>query len=93
MSYAANTSSGSVKFADPVRVGTVTFPAGTYAIHWEPGAKDVQVVISGHGHEVTVPATVAATGAKDEVLTHRDGSAQVVEGFTVKANSFTIKSN
>ena len=91
MSYAANQESGSVSFPSAVRVGTNNLPAGTYAIHWEPGASDVQVTLSGHGQKISVPATVAPATGRDEVLTRRDGGAQVVEGFTVKTTSFTIK--
>jgi hypothetical protein len=91
MSYAATTGSGSVSFPSAVRVGTNNLPAGTYAVHWQEGSGDVQVTLSGHGHEVSVPAKVAPGVGSDEVFMHRDGSAQVVEGFTVKATSFTIK--
>jgi hypothetical protein len=44
-----------------------------------------------HGHEVSVSATVAPSVGSAQVLMHRDGSAKVVEGFTVKATSFTTK--
>jgi hypothetical protein len=91
MSYAATTGSGSVSFPSAVRVGQNNLPAGTYAVHWQEGSGDVQVTLSGHGHQVSVPATVAPGVGRDEVLMHRDGGAQVVEGFTVKATSFTLK--
>jgi hypothetical protein len=90
MSYAA-TGSGSVSFPSAVRVGQNNLPAGTYAVHWQEGSSDVQVTLSGQGHQVSVPATVAPGAGADEVLMHRDGTAQVVEGFTVKATSFTLK--
>jgi virulence-associated protein VagC len=91
MSYAATQESGSVSFPSAVRVGTNNLPAGTYAVRWQPGSSDVQVTLSGHGQKVSIPATVAPGTGADEVLLHRDGSAQVVEGFTVKETSFTIK--
>ena len=91
MSYAATTGAGSVSFPTAVRVGANNLPAGTYAVHWQEGSSDVQVTLSGHGHQVSVPATVAPGVGSDQVLMHRDGSAQVVEGFTVKATSFTLK--
>jgi hypothetical protein len=91
MSYAASTGSGSVNFPTTVRVGANSLPAGTYAVHWQEGSSDVQVTLSGHGHQLSVPATVAPSAGTDEVLMRRDGSAQVVEGFTVKATSFTLK--
>lgn len=94
-SYAATTGSGSVSFPSAVRIGANNLPAGTYAVHWQEGSSDVQVTLSGQraraGHQVSVPATVAPGVGSDQVLMHRDGSAQVVEGFTVKATSFTLK--
>jgi Protein of unknown function (DUF2911) len=89
MTYAAD--SGSLRFPDPVRIGSTNLPAGTYAIHWQPGASEVQVKISGNGQSVEVPATVAPSNVRDELLTHREGTTEVVEGFTVKSTSFTIK--
>ncbi len=91
VAYAANKESGSVSFPSTVRVGTNTLPAGTYAIHWQEGSSDVQVTISGNGHQISVPATVAAGSGPDEVLIHRDGSTEVVDGFTVKETTLTIK--
>jgi hypothetical protein len=91
MSYAANTGSGSVTFPSTVRVGSNSLPAGTYAVRWQEGSSDVQVTLSGHGHQLSVPATVAPSAGTDQVLMRKDGGAQVVEGFTVKATSFTIK--
>jgi hypothetical protein len=91
MSYAATTGSGSVSFPTAVRVGESNLPAGTYAVHWQEGSSDVQVTLSGHGHQVSVPATVAPVTGRDEVLMHRNGTAQVVEGFIVKATSFTLR--
>jgi hypothetical protein len=91
ISYAADRESGSVSFPSAVRIGTDDLPAGTYAIHWQPGSSDAQVTLSGKGHEISVPATVAPGAGPDEVLLHRDGKTQVVEGFTVKATTFTIK--
>jgi len=90
-SYAADRESGSISFPSAVRIGTNDLPAGTYAIHWQPGSSDAQVTLSGKGHEISVPATVAPGVGPDEVLMHRDGKTQVVEGFTVKATTFTIK--
>jgi hypothetical protein len=91
VSYAATRESGSVSFPGTVRVGTNTLPAGTYAIHWQEGSSEVQVTISGNGHEISVPATVAPGSGPDEVLIHRDGSAEVVDGFIVKETTLTIK--
>jgi hypothetical protein len=91
MSYATDKESGSVSFPSAVRVGTNNLPAGTYAIHWQPGSGDNQVTLSGKGHEISVPATIAPGVGRDEVLMHRDGKTQVVEGFTVKSTNFTIK--
>ncbi len=51
----------------------------------------MQVTLSGHGQKISVPATVAPGVGMDQVLMHRDGSTQVVEGFIVKATSFTLK--
>jgi hypothetical protein len=91
MSYAANQESGSVSFPSSVRVGTNNLPAGTYKVHWQAGSNDAQVTLSGNGQQITVPATVAPSTRRDEVLEHRDGSAQILDGFTVKDTSFTIK--
>ena len=91
MSYAGNQESGSVSFPSTVRVGTNNLPAGTYKIHWQAGSSDAQVTLSGNGHQITVPATVAAGNGPDQVLIHRDGSCQVVDGFTVKETNFTLK--
>jgi hypothetical protein len=91
MSFAANQESGSVSFPSTVRVGSNNLPAGTYKIHWQVGSSDAQVTISGNGHQVTVPATVAPASGPDQVLEHRDGSGQVVDGFTVKETNFTLK--
>jgi hypothetical protein len=83
MTYAANNESGSLRFPTPVRLGATNLPAGTYAIHWTPGAGEVQVKISGNGQSVDVPATLAPSSVRDELLTHREGATEVVEGFTV----------
>jgi hypothetical protein len=91
MSYAAGKESGSVSFPSAVRVGTNNLPAGTYAIHWQPGSSDAQVTLSGKGQEISVPATVTPGVGRDEVFMHRDGKTQVVDGFIVKATTFTIK--
>ena len=91
MAYAATTGSGSVSFPSAVRVGANNLPAGTYAVHWQEGSSVVQVTLSGHGQKISVPATVAPGVGMDQVLMHRDGSTQVVEGFIVKATSFTLK--
>jgi hypothetical protein len=91
VSYAATRESGSVSFPSTVRVGANSLPAGTYAIHWQEGSSEVQVTISGNGHEISVPATVAPGSGTDQVLIHRDGSAEVVDGFIVKDTTFTIK--
>jgi hypothetical protein len=91
VSYAATRESGSVSFPSTVRVGTNTLPAGTYAIHWQEGSSEVQVTISGNGHEISVPATVAPGSGPDQVLIHRDGSTEIVDGFIVKDTTFTIK--
>jgi hypothetical protein len=91
MAFGASSESGSLRFLTPVRVGSTNLPAGTYSIHWQTGASEVEVKISGNGHSVDVPATVAPSAVRDELLTHRDGATEVVEGFTVKSTSFTIK--
>jgi hypothetical protein len=91
MTYAANNESGSLRFPTAVRVGATNLPAGTYAVHWQPGASEVQVKISGNGQTVEVPATVSPSSVRDELLTRRDGTTEVVEGFTVKSTNFTIK--
>ncbi len=91
MCFAATNESGSLNFPTPVRVGSNNLPAGTYAIHWQAGSGEEQVKISGNGHNIAVPATVAPSAVKEELLTRREGSTDVVEGFTVKATSFTIK--
>lgn len=91
MSYAANKESGSVSFPISVRIGANNLPAGTYEIHWVAGSSETQVTISGEGHEISVPATATPGVGQDQVLIHRVGSVQVVDGFTVKATNFTIK--
>jgi hypothetical protein len=91
MSYAANQESGSVSFPNTVRVGANDLPPGTYKIQWQAGESDVQVTLSGNGHKVSVPATAAPGAGPDQVLEHRDGSTQVVDGFKVKETNLTIK--
>jgi hypothetical protein len=91
ISYAATKESGSVSFPSTVRVGTNSLPAGTYAIHWQEGSSNEQVTISGNGHQISVPVTVAPGSGPDQVLIHRDGSGEVVDGFIVKETTFTIK--
>ena len=91
MSYGANQESGSVSFPNTVRVGANNLPAGTYKVHWQAGSSEVQVTLSGNGHEISVPATATPGVGQDQVLEHRVGNTQVVEGFTVKDTSFTIK--
>jgi hypothetical protein len=90
MSYAAN-ESGSVSFPSTVRVGTNNLPAGTYKARWQAGSSDTQITLSGEGHQITVPATVAPGTGPNQVHLHRDGSAQVVDGFTVKETNITLK--
>ena len=91
VSYAATRESGSVSFPGTVRVGTNTLPAGTYAVHWQEGSSEVQVTISGNGHEISIPATVAPGSGPAQVLIHRDGNTEIVDGFTVRDTTFTIK--
>jgi hypothetical protein len=91
MSFAATQESGSVSFPNTVRVGANNLPAGTYSVHWEAGSNDVQVMLSGNGHKVSVPATTAPGSGQDQVLEHRVGNTQVVDGFRVKDTNFTIK--
>lgn len=91
MSYAADQASGSVSFPDAVRVGATSLPAGIYKVHWQMGSNDTQITLSGKGRQVTVPATISAGAGPDQVLEHRDGSTQVVDGFTAKGTNFTIK--
>ena len=91
MSYAANQESGSISFPDTVRVGTNNLPAGTYTVHWQLGSSDVQLTLSGKGHQISVPATVSTGVGQDQVLLHKDGSAEVLDGFTVKDTNFSIK--
>ncbi len=91
VSFAANQESGSVSFPNTVRVGTNNLPAGTYKIHWQTGSNDVQVTLSGNGKQITVPATVIPGTGSDQVLEHKDGVSQVVDGFTVKETNFTLK--
>ncbi len=92
VSFAAAKESGSVSFPSTVRVGTATLPAGTYSVHWDAGSSnDVQLQLSGKGHDVSVPATAAPAVTRDEVLIHRAGTTDVVDGFTVKTTSFTLK--
>jgi hypothetical protein len=83
-------SQGGVTFPNAVRVGKDSLPAGRYEVHWQPGSSDGPVTISGNGHKVSVPAKLAATNGPDEVLMHREGNDQVVDGFTVKAVSFSL---
>jgi hypothetical protein len=80
-----------VSFPSAVRVGQNNLPAGTYAVHWQEGSSDAQVTLSGHGQKISIPATVAPGVGMDQVLMHRDGKSQVVDGFIVKATSFTLK--
>jgi len=91
MSFAANQESGSVSFPNTVRVGTNNLPAGTYKIHWQAGSSDAQVTLSGNGHQITIPATVAPATGPDQVLEHRDGGTQVVDGFIAKETNFTLE--
>ena len=91
MSYAANHESGSVSFPSTVQVGANNLPAGTYTVHWQAGSNEVQLKLSGNGHEISVPATATPAVGQDQVLEHRVGSTQVVDGFTVKDTNFTIK--
>jgi hypothetical protein len=91
MCYAADQESGSVSFPDTVRVGATSLPAGTYKVHWQAGSNDTQITLSGKGRQVTVPATLSPGARRDQVLEHRDGNTQVVDGFTAKGANFTIK--
>jgi hypothetical protein len=91
MSYAATQQSGSVSFPNTVRVGANNLPAGTYKVHWQAGSSDSELTLSGNGHQVTVPATLAPATGPDQVFEHRDGSSQVVDGFIVKETNFTLK--
>ena len=91
MSYGANQESGSVSFPNTVSVGANNLPAGTYKVRWQAGSSEVQVTLSGNGHEISVPATATPGVGQDQVLEHRVGNTQVVEGFTVKDTSFIIK--
>jgi hypothetical protein len=89
-SYAAN-ESGSVSLPTAVRVGANNLPAGTYKVRWQAGSSDAQITLSGEGHQITFPATVAPGTGPDQVHLHRDGSAQVLDGFIVKERSITLK--
>ena len=89
VNFAAAKESGSVSFPNEVRVGNTTLPAGSYSVHWEAGGN--QVKLSGNGKEVSVPVAEGPGNNRGEVLMHHAGNADVVDGFTVKSTSFTIK--
>jgi hypothetical protein len=91
VSYGANQESGSVSFPNTVCVGANNLPAGTYKVRWQAGSSDVQVMLSGNGHEISVPATATPGVGPAQVLEHRVGNTQVVDGFTVKDTNITIK--
>ena len=89
VSFAATKESGSVSFPNTVQVGNTTLPAGNYSVHWEAGSNEVK--LTGNGKEVSVPVTEGPGATRGEVLMHRAGNVDVVDGFTVKSTSFTIK--
>jgi hypothetical protein len=91
MSYGANQESGSVSFPNTVRVGANDLPAGTYKVRWQAGSSEVQITLSGNGHEISVPATATPSVGQNQVLEHRVGNTQVVDGFTIKDTNLTIK--
>jgi hypothetical protein len=91
MSYGANQESGSVSFPNTVRVGANDLPAGTYKVRWQAGSSEVQVTLSGNGHEISVLATATPGVGQNQVFEHRVGNTQMVDGFTVKDTNFTIK--
>jgi hypothetical protein len=91
ISYASQQRVWIFEFPHRSPCGNPNLPAGTYAIHWQTGASEVEVKISGNGHSVDLPATVAPSAVRDELLTHHEGTAEVVEGFTVKSTSFRPK--
>jgi hypothetical protein len=91
MSFAFTQESGSVSFPNTVRVGAQSLPAGMYKVRWQAGSSDAELTLSGNGHQVTVPATLAPAAGPDQVFEHRDGNGQVVDGFIVKETNFTLK--
>jgi hypothetical protein len=90
LSFAANEAKGGVSFPNAVRIGNQSLPAGRYEVHWQPGASDAPVTISGNGHKISVPAKLASAPGPDVVDMHASGKDQVVDGFTTKSTSFTI---
>jgi hypothetical protein len=90
VTFAASQGAGGVTFPNAVRIGKDSLPAGRYEVHWQSGSSDGPVTISGNGRKFSVAAKLAATNGPDQVLMHREGNDQVVDGFTVKAVSFSI---
>jgi hypothetical protein len=93
--YAAAGHSAPVTFYETVHIGADSLPAGDYTIHWADGPGVVDLTITGNKHKLTVPVTISSHNAAngDQVIITGDDKATVLQGFAVKSQTLTIKTD
>lgn len=91
-SFAAAGHSTSITIDTDVHAGATSIPAGHYQLRWTADSGDTDAVLAANKHQYTIPVTVKTGSTGDnEVLTHSDGNAQVLEGFKVKGLLLTVR--
>jgi hypothetical protein len=91
--YAAPGHSGSVTIDTEVHAGATSIPAGHYTLRWAADSGNTDLVLAANKHEYTVPVTIKQDSARgdNQVLTHSDGGAQILEGFKVKDQLLMVR--
>jgi hypothetical protein len=94
-SFAASGHSSSVKLYTDVHAGATSIPAGDYTLHWAADSGDTDLTISAGKLHYSIPVTVKRSPDKQTgntgVLTHNDGTADVLDGFRIKDTLLMVR--
>jgi hypothetical protein len=77
--FAADSGTGKIRLATPVKVGTVDLPAGDYKVSWTGTGDNAQVNLKqGNVSATTSAKVVEAKHSTDAVVTKSDNGARVI---------------
>lgn len=77
--FAADSGSGTVRFDNPVKVGSTELPAGSYKVTWTGSGDNAQVTLKQGKTVATTAAQVQNVGHKaDAVSTRSENGSRVV---------------
>ena len=90
--FAAAANSATVKFDEPVTVGTSTLRPGEYKVTWTGVGTDSKVTFSQGKKEIAVvPATVAdKKNADTQIFTATAGTGKILQGINLKNTTLTF---